>query len=91
MMIQAVAGVVFYARLSHHMPSAFPLEGKASLDLKKLASIQSLDLKWEVLHVISSSIQVRLREWHQCIDMAEHQDSRQFGPSAPHVYRSLLR
>jgi hypothetical protein len=57
-LLQAVAGAIFYARLSQWLPLEYPVQGSSSIDLKLLSSIQPLKLKLEVLHVIASSIQV---------------------------------
>jgi hypothetical protein len=57
-----VAGAVFNGRLSHNLPGDYQgLSSGASINWKSLTSIQPPELKWEVLHAVSSSIQVTFR------------------------------
>lgn len=56
---QAVAGAIFYARASNRLPPDLPSQNSGpSIDYSLLRSIQPLTLRWQVLHVVSSSIQV---------------------------------
>ncbi|KAF9459435.1 major facilitator superfamily domain-containing protein [Collybia nuda] len=54
----AVAGAVFYARASGRLPPDLPSQiSGSSIDYSLLRSIQPLALRWQVLHIVSSSIQ----------------------------------
>ncbi len=57
---KAVAGSIFYARASSRLPSDLPIEIQgSSLDFSGLSSIEPMSLRWEVLNIVATSVQVR--------------------------------
>lgn len=57
---KAVAGAIYEGRLTRTLPSGYGAAAahSFSLNLNSLGDIQPLKLRWEVIHAISSSIQV---------------------------------
>lgn len=57
--IKAVAGAIYEGRLMHTLPSGYEAAMHGfSLSVDSLGHIEPLQLRWEVIHAVSSSIQV---------------------------------
>ncbi|KAG6902326.1 hypothetical protein C0995_001705 [Termitomyces sp. Mi166 len=67
----AVAGAVFYARLSKRLPTDLPLnQSGTSIDYSLIRSIEPLVLRNQVLHIVSSSIQTVWIVSSPCLGLA---------------------
>ncbi|KAG5733052.1 hypothetical protein E4T56_gene3559 [Termitomyces sp. T112] len=67
----AVAGAIFYARLSNRLPTGLPLDQSgASVDYSLIRSIEPLVLRDQVLRVVSSSIQTVWIVCSPCLGLA---------------------
>lgn len=82
--MKAVAGAIFYARASVHLSKDLPTLGlDSSIDYSSLRSIQPPELRWNVLRIVSSSIQVYiLPVTLDCTNIGH----RKFGQFVRHVW-----
>ncbi|KAJ7630607.1 major facilitator superfamily domain-containing protein [Roridomyces roridus] len=80
----AVAGAVFDARAYSRMPPALVLNGGASIDFLRLRNLQPPELQQQVLHILATSIQVRILLRGQV--QADIWTCRLFGPFVHHAW-----
>ncbi|KAK0465292.1 amino acid permease ScVBA-like protein [Desarmillaria tabescens] len=67
----AVAGSIFYARVSNRLPSDLPIEIQgSSLDFSGLNSIEPVSLRWEVMSIVATSVQTIWVVCTPCLGLA---------------------
>ncbi|XP_006454745.1 hypothetical protein AGABI2DRAFT_114487 [Agaricus bisporus var. bisporus H97] len=67
----AVAGMIFFARAEPRWPSEFTENGSlSSIDYSSIRHLEPIELRNQVLHVVSSSIQTVWTVWAPCLALA---------------------